>query len=563
MAQKEATNSTDIKQLGLVAALASLGYVFWVVGAMEMVERLAYYGVRAVAGLYATAPASEGGLGVTAAKFGIILMVWSGFQGFLPIVVGGLADRYGYKLTIAISTVVKMVAYLIMAFFPTFYGFLVGAIFLATGTAIFKPGIQGTLAKATKPENSSMAWGVFYQTVNIGGFIGPVMAGFLRKMEWSNVFFACAAIIALNFILLLTYKEPGLEERLAKAKEREAKHEKQRNIILETLSELRRPHLCVFLAIFTGFYFMFNCLFDVLPLHIRDWVDSRDVVNTVSQIFDINNPVLGFVMILDKTKTYVQPEGMLNLNCAMIMFTCFFFAWLSSKMRILRSIALGTSLAALSMCLIGISHMGWFCLLSIAVFSIGEMLSSPKFSEFVGTHLASSDKKGMYLGLGQMSFAIGSTLEGLIAPRLYDMLSSKDTFSREMLLELKLVTPQQLEAIKPGEAFNQLVLLSGRAPEELTQFMYHHHSVASMWYIMAGVGFLTALLILIYSFWWARTGTSAAVVAINERQEEKPTSEALTPASEESPQPLIQEGPLGEAQETAPPKEEDSPQNSG
>lgn len=76
MAQKEATNSTDIKQLGLVAALASLGYVFWVVGAMEMVERLAYYGVRAVAGLYATAPASEGGLGVTAAKFGIILMVW-------------------------------------------------------------------------------------------------------------------------------------------------------------------------------------------------------------------------------------------------------------------------------------------------------------------------------------------------------------------------------------------------------------------------------------------------------------------------------------------------------
>lgn len=169
----------------------------------------------------------------------------------------------------------------------------------------------------------------------------------------------------------------------------------------------------------------------------------------------------------------------------------------------------------------------------------------------------------MYLGLGQMSFAIGSTLEGLIAPRLYDMLSSKDTFSREMLLELKLVTPQQLEAIKPGEAFNQLVLLSGRAPEELTQFMYHHHSVASMWYIMAGVGFLTALLILIYSFWWARTGTSAAVVAINERQEEKPTSEALTPASEESPQPLIQEGPLGEAQETAPSKEEDSPQNSG
>ena len=30
----------DVKQLGLIAALSSLSYVFWVVGGMEMVERL-------------------------------------------------------------------------------------------------------------------------------------------------------------------------------------------------------------------------------------------------------------------------------------------------------------------------------------------------------------------------------------------------------------------------------------------------------------------------------------------------------------------------------------------
>ena len=44
----------DVKQLGLFAAICSLGYVFWIVGAMEMVERLAFYGVKAVAALYAT-----------------------------------------------------------------------------------------------------------------------------------------------------------------------------------------------------------------------------------------------------------------------------------------------------------------------------------------------------------------------------------------------------------------------------------------------------------------------------------------------------------------------------
>src|SRR5688572_4649954 len=67
----------DVKQLGLWAGIASLGYVFWIVGAMEMVERLAYYGVKAVATLYAKDPASAGGLGVTMTQFGTILMTWA------------------------------------------------------------------------------------------------------------------------------------------------------------------------------------------------------------------------------------------------------------------------------------------------------------------------------------------------------------------------------------------------------------------------------------------------------------------------------------------------------
>ncbi|MCP4445974.1 MAG: peptide MFS transporter, partial [Myxococcales bacterium] len=53
----------DVKQLGMFAAMASLSYVFWVVGGMEMVERLAFYGVKAVAALYATDATSKGGLG--------------------------------------------------------------------------------------------------------------------------------------------------------------------------------------------------------------------------------------------------------------------------------------------------------------------------------------------------------------------------------------------------------------------------------------------------------------------------------------------------------------------
>ena len=87
----------DVKQLGLVAALGSLGYIFWIVGAMEMVERLAYYGVKAVATLYAKDPVSKGGLGVGMDEFGTILMFWALTQSIVPVFTGGLSDRYGYK----------------------------------------------------------------------------------------------------------------------------------------------------------------------------------------------------------------------------------------------------------------------------------------------------------------------------------------------------------------------------------------------------------------------------------------------------------------------------------
>ena len=146
---RQSTSFRDVKQMGLFAAIASLGYVFWVVGGMEMIERLAYYGVKAVATLYAKDPVSAGGLGVNLSQFGTLLMVWAFVQTFLPVLTGGLSDRYGYKQTIFVSTVVKIIGYLLMAWYPTYWGFFAGAIVLATGTAIFTPGIQGTLVKTT------------------------------------------------------------------------------------------------------------------------------------------------------------------------------------------------------------------------------------------------------------------------------------------------------------------------------------------------------------------------------------------------------------------------------
>lgn len=537
------TNSTslsDVKQLGLFAAIASLSYVFWVVGAMEMVERLAFYGVKAVAAIYATDPVSSGGLGVTPGEFGILLMLWALVQSLLPVFTGGLSDRYGYKLTIFCSTIIKILGYIIMALAHTYWGFYAGAIVLATGTAVFKPGIQGTLVKATNRSNSSMAWGVFYQTVNIGGFLGPIVAARMRSefaaispaYGWTMVFVACALIISCNFLLLLTYREVGKEERLERTRLLQEGKLHQESLWLESLRELAKPHVFLYLAIFSGFWFMFNSLFDVLPIHIRDWVDRSDIMATLFEGGRTDNVVLKFLFGMNAEGTNINPEGMLNLNAGLIMVTCFFFAYLSGLMRATTSMIVGCLMATFALFAIGNATAGWTMVGVITIFSIGEMLSSPKFSEFIG-NFAPHDKKAMYLGFSQIPFAIGWTLEGFFGPWLYGIYASKDAFSRELLVErldagtaalptgealhqlagqstldaahiqgLAADGVQQLvQAIPQGEAFNWLVAMTGESPRALTDVLYQTHNIQMVWYIMGSVGILTALGIYLYGRW--------------------------------------------------------------
>jgi MFS family permease len=489
----------DVPQLGLIAALASLSYVFWVVGGMEMIERLAYYGVKAVATLYAKQPASTGGLGVSLDSFGNILATWALVQCVVPVFTGGLSDRYGYKQTIAASTVIKIAGYLTMAAFPTYWGFFAGAIVLATGTAVFKPGIQGTLVKATRRDNSSMAWGVFYQTVNIGGFLGPLVAGYMRKMEWRYVFLACAAIISVNFLLLLAYREPGIEDRLARARESTGPKE---SLWRQSVAELVKPHVWPYLLVFSGFWFMFNSLFDVLPAHIEDWVDTRDVVTTLFGADAHPGAVVSFFVVMNQDRTEILPEGMLNVNSMLIVFTCFLFAALSGRMKAITSMVIGTLLASVALFLSGLSSLGWISLLAISVFSVGEMLSSPKFSEYIG-NFAPTDKKAMYLGFSQIPLAIGWTLEGKIGPRLYDALASKDTFSRQMLVE-RGMAPDAAAAIPQGEAFQRLVDLLKMPPHDVTALLLQQHHPGVVWLLMGSIGVLSAAGIWAYGRWVGR-----------------------------------------------------------
>jgi hypothetical protein len=206
---------------------------------------------------------------------------------------------------------------------------------------------------------------------------------------------------------------------------------------------------------------------------------------------------------MNKEGTEILPEGMLNVDGFLIMTTCFLFAALSGRMKAITSMVIGTLLATAALFLVGRSELGFLVVAAIAIFAVGEMLSSPRFSEFIG-NFAPPDKKAMYLGFSQMPLAIGWTLEGKLGPTVYGSLGSKDLFARQMLAERGL--PADVASVPNGKAFDKLVEVLQQPDWDVTKMLYerHHASIAAVWYIMGGVGIVSALGIWVYGRWLER-----------------------------------------------------------
>jgi len=127
------TLSKKVEKESLRKQLASMSRPFWMVNIMEMLERLAYYGVRVVIPIYIAQADEIGGLHFSQTDKGIIFLWWAVVQSLTPMFSGGFADRYGYKKTIAVSIAIKAIGYILMATQREFYPFLFGCCVLAFG----------------------------------------------------------------------------------------------------------------------------------------------------------------------------------------------------------------------------------------------------------------------------------------------------------------------------------------------------------------------------------------------------------------------------------------------
>lgn len=471
---------------------------FWFSNWMEAQERLAFFGSRAILPLYMVYAVAEGGLGLTYAQKGTIYSIWAIIQCLVPMISGGFTDQYGYKKSLYTAFSINILGYLSFAFASGFWSALGAACLIGLGTAIFKPPVQGTIAKASTQDNSSIAWGIFYWMVNVGGFLAPVLAANIRGEHNFKLVFICAAgVTAFNFLpAIIFYREP---EKVG-----ETKHKTAGQTFVDTMATLKDKNFLIFLGIFSGFWFMFMQLWDLLPNFIDEWVFSRDIAPFFAAVSKGNVLASG----------NVKPEMLINIDSFAIIALMIPIAWLTGKFHPMVALIGGMIVSVVAFVAAGATNIGLIVALAIFVFAVGEMMCSPKFSEYIGL-TAPPDKKAVYMGYSNIPFAVGWGLGNFISGFLYESLGSKIAFGREYLVSRLGMSASEATKIPLEKVMQTMASMmnngQGASMDEATRLLWDMHHPWKVWVILGSIGLVATLAMIGYYYRTRKTGISSNV----------------------------------------------------
>ena len=134
--------------------------------------------------IYLYYTASQGGLGMDKALAGGIVGAYGGSVYLSTILGAWLADRiWGAERTLFIAGIVVMTGHILLAIVPGLMGLLLGLVFIALGSGGVKSSagsMVGSLYEREDLRELRVPVSHFLYSINIGGFLGPLLTGILQ-----------------------------------------------------------------------------------------------------------------------------------------------------------------------------------------------------------------------------------------------------------------------------------------------------------------------------------------------------------------------------------------------
>jgi proton-dependent oligopeptide transporter, POT family len=250
------------------------------------------------------------------------------------------------------------------------------------GVALVKPCVVGTTARASKENVRSIGYSIYYTLVNIGGALGPWLAGLINKRLPTDVVFRMAAFsVFLMFLLVvLLFKEP------------QSSGESKTASIAETLRNfaqvLGNPKFMIFLLIFSGYWIVYWQEFITLPLYVHDYINPG--TNTDSMLS-------------------TGPLVVIALTVAISVAT--------KKIPAFRAVLLGTLISMIAFAILAIHPTVYAAYATLVVIALGELTQQPRYYDYI-SRLAPAGQQGTYMGFAFLPLGIGAFVAGPIGGTL-------------------------------------------------------------------------------------------------------------------------------------------------
>ena len=358
---------------------------FWVANISELFERLSYYAAFASLARYLNET-----LHFPLEQATSLTGFFGGLVWFLAVFGGTLADRMGFRRALAIAYLILSIAYFLLGSLGAPWmepvrqslPLVVIATFVlalpALGIALVKPSVVGTTARASKESVRSVGYSIYYTLVNIGGFLGPIVASYVHQhMRVENVFRVSAISVFLMFIaVLLFFTEPKKHDEVETASLAQA----GRNF----LTVVSNPRFMLFLAIFTGYWIVYWQIFITLPLYVHKFINPQ----TDTELLLATGPLMVILLTVA-----------INL--------------LTQKVPAFTAVILGTMITSLGPIVMVLYPTVAGVVLALAVIALGEITQSPRYYEYI-SRLAPAGQQGTYMGFAFLPLGVGSLIAGPI-----------------------------------------------------------------------------------------------------------------------------------------------------
>ncbi|MGC8763785.1 MAG: MFS transporter [Acidobacteriota bacterium] len=418
------------------AALRAFGPLFWTAIAVELLHCLASYTMNAYLIVYLSRDLNFGDL-----RAGDLAgLLW--FMGyFLPILIGALADRYGFRQVLSLSLGILVGGYLLASRVTAYPSMVAALLLIAAGGAAMKPVIAGTVKAVTTEATRSMGFSIYYMMINVGSLAAPFLANAVRLSTGrpALIFVACAAVEAAALLLaLLFFRDPASlappEPRSLLGVLRETTGVLGNGRALLTAAgaaallwaggrmglppDERLGILLLWLALHFG---LDEALRSGLPLPAllrrippQRLGDGRFLLFLLlfSGVWAIYSQIwTNIPLFILRTDPSMKSRIEWFQAVDPILIVCFqvLVSKATGRLRPLSAMVGGILVAAAAVStvpLFGTALGAWAVGLSLAIWAFGEMMFSPRMVEYVSV-TAPPDKLALYIGYGFLPLAVG------------------------------------------------------------------------------------------------------------------------------------------------------------